>query len=105
MAARMRMGVHQSAVAMLEKVCHLTAPHPMYEPRRLAESPAPEPVCHLRRPTFRVEIVEDEAERARHWSLADRVSPAFAAYRDGAARADRKIPILQPISRDVWPLA
>jgi deazaflavin-dependent oxidoreductase (nitroreductase family) len=44
---------------------------------------------------FRAEVVEDEALRARLWELADRVFPAFAAYRDSAARAGRAIPILQ----------
>jgi deazaflavin-dependent oxidoreductase (nitroreductase family) len=44
---------------------------------------------------FRAEAVEDEAERARLWELADRVFPPFAAYRERAARNDRTIPILQ----------
>src|SRR5437870_2923375 len=44
---------------------------------------------------FRAEIIDDEAARARLWGLADRVFPAFAAYRDSAARAGRTIPILQ----------
>lgn len=44
---------------------------------------------------FRAEIVEDEASQERLWELADRVFPAFAAYRDTAARAGRTIPILQ----------
>lgn len=44
---------------------------------------------------FRVEIVEDEASRARLWELADRVFPAYASYRERAARAGRTIPILQ----------
>jgi deazaflavin-dependent oxidoreductase (nitroreductase family) len=46
---------------------------------------------------FRAEIIEDEASRARLWELADRVFPAFAVYRDSAARAGREIPILQLI--------
>jgi deazaflavin-dependent oxidoreductase (nitroreductase family) len=46
---------------------------------------------------FRAEIVEDEASRARLWELADRVFPAFAAYRQSSARDGRDIPILQLI--------
>jgi deazaflavin-dependent oxidoreductase (nitroreductase family) len=48
---------------------------------------------------FRAEVVEDEAERARLWSLADRVFPKFAAYRDRAARSGRSIPIVQLVPR------
>jgi deazaflavin-dependent oxidoreductase (nitroreductase family) len=44
---------------------------------------------------FRAEIVEDEAQCSRLWRLADRVFPAFAAYRDSAALAGRTIPIVQ----------
>jgi deazaflavin-dependent oxidoreductase (nitroreductase family) len=44
---------------------------------------------------FRAAVVEDEAEQARQWDLADRVLPAFARYRETAARAGRSIPILQ----------
>lgn len=44
---------------------------------------------------FRAEIVEDETSRVRLWELADRVFPAFASYRDSAARAGRTIPIIQ----------
>jgi deazaflavin-dependent oxidoreductase (nitroreductase family) len=47
---------------------------------------------------FHAEIVEDEAQRARLWELADRVFPAFAAYRDSAALAGRTIPIVQLLS-------
>ncbi len=46
---------------------------------------------------FRAEVIEDEVSRARLWELADRVFPAFAVYRDSAARAGRTIPILQLI--------
>ena len=48
---------------------------------------------------FRAEVVEDEAERARLWELADRVFPPYAAYRERAARAGRTIPILQLVAR------
>jgi deazaflavin-dependent oxidoreductase (nitroreductase family) len=44
---------------------------------------------------FRAEVVTDEDSRARLWELADRVFPAFASYRESAARAGRTIPILQ----------
>src|SRR5450759_222068 len=48
---------------------------------------------------FRVEVVGDEASRARLWELADRVFPPYAAYRDRAARVGRTIPILQLVPR------
>jgi deazaflavin-dependent oxidoreductase (nitroreductase family) len=44
---------------------------------------------------FRAETVEDERERERLWQLADRVFPAFAAYRETAALTGRTIPIVQ----------
>jgi len=47
---------------------------------------------------FRAEIVDDETSCARLWELADRVFPAFASYRQSAARAGRTIPILQLVS-------
>ncbi len=48
---------------------------------------------------FRAEVIDDEATRTRLWELADRVFPAFAAYRDSAAQAGRVIPIFQLIAR------
>jgi deazaflavin-dependent oxidoreductase (nitroreductase family) len=48
---------------------------------------------------FRAEIIEDQASRRRLWELADRVFPAFAAYRDTAARTGRTIPIVQLTAR------
>jgi deazaflavin-dependent oxidoreductase (nitroreductase family) len=48
---------------------------------------------------FRAEIVEDEDSRARLWALADQVFPSYAAYRERAARAGRRIPILQLVPR------
>jgi deazaflavin-dependent oxidoreductase (nitroreductase family) len=48
---------------------------------------------------FRVEVIEDESERARLWELADCVFPPYAAYRDRAARVGRSIPILQLVAR------
>jgi deazaflavin-dependent oxidoreductase (nitroreductase family) len=48
---------------------------------------------------FRAEVIEDEAERARLWELADRVFPPYAAYRERAARSDRTIPLLQLVPR------
>jgi deazaflavin-dependent oxidoreductase (nitroreductase family) len=44
---------------------------------------------------FRAEVVADEAERARLWQLADGVFPAYAAYRERAARTGRSIPIVR----------
>jgi deazaflavin-dependent oxidoreductase (nitroreductase family) len=49
---------------------------------------------------FRAEVVEDEAQRARLWALADRIFPAFATYRRSAGRAGRTIPILQLVPLD-----
>jgi deazaflavin-dependent oxidoreductase (nitroreductase family) len=49
---------------------------------------------------FRAEVVEDQAERARLWELAERVLPAFATYRESASRAGRTIPILQLVPRE-----
>jgi deazaflavin-dependent oxidoreductase (nitroreductase family) len=49
---------------------------------------------------FRAELVEDEAERARLWGLADRVFPEYADYRKRAAKAGRTIPIFQLLPRD-----
>jgi deazaflavin-dependent oxidoreductase (nitroreductase family) len=48
---------------------------------------------------FRAVIVEDEEARVRLWELADGIFPAFAAYRDSAARTGRTIPILQLVPR------
>lgn len=48
---------------------------------------------------FRAQTVDDEAERARLWALADRVFPPYAAYRERAARAGRTIPLLQLVPR------
>ncbi len=50
---------------------------------------------------FHAHIVEDDAQRARLWDLADRVFPAFAAYRDSAAQSGRTIPILQLTPNEV----
>ena len=44
---------------------------------------------------FHASVVEDEAERARLFALADRVLPPYAVYRERAARAGRVVPILQ----------
>ena len=50
---------------------------------------------------FRAEIVDDETQCARLWSLADSIFPAFAAYRASAGRAGRIIPILQLVPSDL----
>jgi deazaflavin-dependent oxidoreductase (nitroreductase family) len=44
---------------------------------------------------MRASVVDDPAEQARLWVLADRVFPAFARYRRDAAAHDRTIPIVQ----------
>jgi deazaflavin-dependent oxidoreductase (nitroreductase family) len=44
---------------------------------------------------FQAEVVEEEAERERLWPLADGVFPAYADYRERAARVGRTIPIVQ----------
>jgi deazaflavin-dependent oxidoreductase (nitroreductase family) len=44
---------------------------------------------------FHAEVIEQESERARLWRLADRVFPAYAGYRERAAKAGRAIPIVQ----------
>jgi deazaflavin-dependent oxidoreductase (nitroreductase family) len=49
--------------------------------------------------SFRAELVESEAERARLWDLADRVFPPYGVYRERAARTGRSIPILQLVPR------
>jgi hypothetical protein len=42
-------------------------------------------------------VVKDEDERERLWVLADHVFPAFASYRQDAAKANRRIPIIHLI--------
>lgn len=48
---------------------------------------------------FRALVVRDEAERRRLWTLADRVFPVFANYRDRAAATGRVIPIVRLVPR------
>lgn len=48
---------------------------------------------------FRAEVVDDEAERARLWHLADRIFPPYADYRARAAEAGRTIPLLHLVPR------
>ena len=48
---------------------------------------------------MRAEVVEDEAERQRLWSLADRVFAPYAIYRREAAEAGREIPLVQLSAR------
>ena len=50
---------------------------------------------------MRATVVRDEAERARLWTLADRVFPAFASYRRDAEQVHRTIPIVQLLPRAV----
>jgi deazaflavin-dependent oxidoreductase (nitroreductase family) len=58
-----------------------------------------EPEVMLGGQPFRAEVVENEAERARLWKLADPFFPPYADYRRHAARAGRTIPILQLVPR------
>lgn len=44
---------------------------------------------------MRAAVIEDEAERERLWTLADRVFAPYADYRREAAKANRTIPIVQ----------
>jgi deazaflavin-dependent oxidoreductase (nitroreductase family) len=44
---------------------------------------------------MRAAVVDDDAERARLWTLADRVFAPYAVYRREAAEANRTIPIVQ----------
>ncbi len=57
------------------------------------------PDVHLGGHPFRVEVIEDEPTRDRLWALADLVFPPYATYRERAARAGRRIPILQLVLR------
>lgn len=49
---------------------------------------------------MRATVVQDEDERQRLWTLADRVFPAFARYRRDAAKVHRTIPIVQLTRRE-----
>ncbi len=53
------------------------------------------PDCTFGGLPMRAAVVDDEAERARLWVLADRVFPAFPSYRREATAAHRTIPIVQ----------
>src|SRR4051812_48163205 len=44
---------------------------------------------------FRAQVIEDPAERARLWALADQIFPPYSSYRARAAQAGRTIPIVQ----------
>ena len=48
---------------------------------------------------MRATVVSDKAERARLWALADRVFAPYATYRRDAAKANRRIPIVQLTER------
>jgi deazaflavin-dependent oxidoreductase (nitroreductase family) len=49
--------------------------------------------------SMRASVIDDEAERARLWELADRVFAPYATYRSEAAQANRTIPIVQLMPR------
>jgi deazaflavin-dependent oxidoreductase (nitroreductase family) len=44
---------------------------------------------------MRATVVDEEAERRRLWTLADRIFAPYAAYRQEAAKVGRTIPIVQ----------
>ena len=48
----------------------------------------------------RAEVVDDETESKRLWALADRVFPPFATYRREAAKAGRRVPVVQLTARE-----
>jgi deazaflavin-dependent oxidoreductase (nitroreductase family) len=48
---------------------------------------------------MRATVVHDKAERERLWVLADHVFPAFARYRNDAAKAKRTIPLVHLLPR------
>jgi deazaflavin-dependent oxidoreductase (nitroreductase family) len=50
--------------------------------------------------SFRAEVVTEEAERHRLWTLADRVYAPYARYRRDAGKAGRTIPIVQLVPQD-----
>lgn len=49
---------------------------------------------------MRATVIEDEVERQRLWTLADRVFAPYADYRREAARVNRTIPIVQLAPRE-----
>jgi deazaflavin-dependent oxidoreductase (nitroreductase family) len=49
---------------------------------------------------MRATVVNDEAERHRLWTLADRVFAPYATYRRDAAKVNRTIPIIQLTARE-----
>jgi deazaflavin-dependent oxidoreductase (nitroreductase family) len=50
---------------------------------------------------MRATVVNDQAERQRLWTLADRVFAPYATYRREAAKVNRTIPIVQLTPRRV----
>ena len=53
------------------------------------------PDVRLNGEAFTATVVDDDAERARLFALADRVLPLYAVYRERAAKTGRTVPILQ----------
>jgi len=49
---------------------------------------------------MRATVVSDQDERARIWTLADRVFAPYETYRREAAKANRTIPIVQLSARE-----
>lgn len=54
-----------------------------------------DPHVLLARTPLRAQLVEDAAEQARLWQVAEAFYPAYATYREHAARCGRTIPLLQ----------
>src|SRR5947207_1407660 len=50
---------------------------------------------------MRATLIEEEHERQRLWSLADRVFPAFDRYRRDASTHNRTIPLIQLTEREL----
>ncbi|MBB5912761.1 deazaflavin-dependent oxidoreductase (nitroreductase family) [Nocardia transvalensis] len=44
---------------------------------------------------MRATVIDDEAERRRLWTIADRVFPAYLLYRREASRAGRTVPLIR----------
>lgn len=49
---------------------------------------------------MRASVVEDEGERERIWTLADRVFAPYLTYREEAGKVERTIPIVQLTAAD-----
>ncbi len=87
----------------------IVASSPALLPARASRTRRPEPAWFhnlLAHPdvtfggiSMRATVVDDEAERRRLWTLADRVFAPYATYRRDAAKSGRRIPIVQLTER------